>query len=277
MGFGSIVIMPYLRKYKIKQVIRDNVGCEYDPSSIHDIGVKEYEKNIKIVDMTGDYARIKNSAAWHQALSPRYDSFKNYCFLILFFGYVSNFSVAFCLAPLVALIGMLFKLRSDRFHLCCNTQRPLPRRVSGIGIWLTVLDQMCTFAIITNVLIIYFTTSSVFDIYSTILFEHLLLGIRFGLKLIIPEMPLPVKAEIRIHHIQRIMRRKKLIEKAYQTKRDKNNKRKYAKYNKYSPLHSRDNSVRTQLSIQSIQSNKSYNNKQQTTNIHIDDFVHAIY
>merc|ERR1712130_854470 len=152
--------------------------------------------------------------------------------------------------------------------------RPLPRRVSGIGIWLTVLDQMCTFAIITNVLIIYFTTSSVFDIYSTILFEHLLLGIRFGLKLIIPEMPLPVKAEIRIHHIQRIMRRKKLIEKAYQTKRDKNNKRKYAKYNKYSPQHSRDNSVRTQ---QSIQSNKSYNNKQQTTNIHIDDFVHAIY
>merc|ERR1712087_125515 len=169
------------------------------------------QQHDKVIDMTGDYARIKQSASWHQALSPQYDSFKNYCFLILFFGYVSNFSVAFCLAPLVALIGMLFKLRSDRFHLCCNTQRPLPRRVSGIGIWLTVLDQMCTFAIITNVLIIYFTTNIwQADISTLIIFEHLLLGIRFGLKLIIPEMPLHVKADIRIHQITRSMRRKKL-------------------------------------------------------------------
>ena len=110
----SIVILPYLRKWKIKRVITTNKKCDYDRASIYnpnpidtcskkkvesDDGDKLSAKNIehtiskndKVIDMTGDYAGIKNSAAWHQALSPRYDSFKNYCFLILFFGYVSNF------------------------------------------------------------------------------------------------------------------------------------------------------------------------------------------
>merc|ERR1719295_1877143 len=247
----SIVILPYLRKWKIKRVITSNKKSEYDPSSIHNpnyndtatkkpneliddgdkLSVKSNEpKSDKVIDMTGDYARIKNSTAWHQALSPRYDSFKNYCFLILLFGYVSNFSIAFCCAPLVALIGMLFKLRSDRFHLCCNTQRPLPRRVSGIGIWLTVLDTMCTFAIITNMLILYFTTDEVFSFLAPsreskmlilIVFEHLLLALRFGLAIVIPEMPLPVKAEIRIHQLTRLVRRKKLWEKAQSRYRHK--------------------------------------------------------
>ena len=324
--FVSIVIMPYLRKYKIKRVIKQNKKYEYDPSSIHNPNDNNFDeishhhhkinknnklgdddnmsvisnnndKNAKVIDMTGDYARIKNSQAWHQALSPQYDSFKNYCFLILFFGYVSNFSIAFCLAPLVALIGMLFKLRSDRFHLCCNTQRPLPRRVSGIGIWLTVLDQMCTFAIITNMLIIYFTTNMMmikykYKIQFLIIFEHLLLGIRFGLKLIIPEMPLPVKAEIRLHQLTRLSRRKKLLEKAqsqYQGKGNKkkrrnninklNNQRVYYNKNRNSDYQTRDNSIR-QCSVHSIQSNKSVltnNSRHHTTNIHIDDFVHAIY
>merc|ERR1712130_679345 len=274
---------PFLRKLKIKRVIKQNKKSEYDQSSIHNpndiksdddkLSVISNKNKNKVIDMTGDYARIKNSAAWHQALSPRYDSFKNYCFLILFFGYVSNFSVAFCLAPLVALIGMLFKLRSDRFHLCCNTQRPLPRRVSGIGIWLTVLDQMCTFAIITNVLIIYFTTKNVFaSNILIIIFEHLLLGIRFGLKLIIPEMPLHVKADIRIHQLTRLMRRKKLLQKA-QTQYHKKTKRKNAKqkFNRYS-YNNRNNNI--EHSVCSMQSQSMQSNKH---HIYIEDIAHAMF
>merc|ERR1719295_1161567 len=92
--FVSIVIMPFLRKYKIKRVIKRNKKSEYDPSSIHNpndttsktkimssvemtddgdkVSVKSSTepKSEKVIDMTGDYARIKNSAAWHQALSP---------------------------------------------------------------------------------------------------------------------------------------------------------------------------------------------------------------
>eukprot|EP01083_Nonionella_stella_P020986 58201_1 len=292
--FVSIVIMPYLRKYKIKRVIKRNKKSEYDPSSIHnpsdqyqtkgedDDKISVTDECHKVIDMTGDYARIKNSEPWHQAASPQYDSFKNYCFLILFFGYVSNFSIAFCLAPLVCLFGMLFKLRSDMFHLCCNTQRPLPRRVSGIGIWLTVLDQMCTFAIITNMLIIYFTTNNVATLHMIIIFEHLLLAIRFGLKLIIPEMPLPVKAEIRIHQLTRSNRRKDLFIKAQSRYSCKNKKRRNKMNQKRTQQRisdqshrSRDNSsMRSrQYSIHSVQSNKSV----RTTNIHIDDVVHAIY
>jgi len=298
----SIVIMPNLRKYKIKQVIQKNKKFQYDPSSIHnpmemekeDLGdddkhsvISNNDKNAKVIDMTGDYVGIKQSAAWQQALSPKYDSFKNYCFLILFFGYVSNFSTAFCCAPVIALIGMLFKIRSDRFHLCCNTQRPLPRRVSGIGIWLTVLDQMCTAAVITNTLIIYFTTDNVFQLYwrnsnhdeyqltMIIIFEHLLLIIRFGLKWIIPEIPLPVKAEIRLHQLTRVSRRKKLLEKAHsQQKRSSKNQ----KYNRKVGV--RDNNLLRQSSIRSVKSNMSVlsnPSRHHTSNIHIDEFVHAFY
>jgi len=343
----SIVVLPYLRRWKMKRVIARNKKSEYDPSSIHNpndvpsataqkmqhqqlsnghkaecsrkgadkhcdeklaakAGGGGDPKSDTVIDMTGDWARIKNSAAWHQALSPRYDSFKNYCFLILFFGYVSNFSIAFCCAPLVALIGMLFKLRSDRFHLCCNTQRPLPRRVSGIGIWLTVLEAMCTFAIITNVLILYFTTDHVFaflapgrdsETLTIIVFEHLLLAFRFGLGLIIPEMPLTVKAEIRIHQLTRLVRRKKLWENAqsrFRTKKRKKSGRCHRKpredrHKHCSRLlrrddgdcanHKLDAADSEDRHLQRLSSAKRYcgNPRAPAASIRIDDVMHAMF
>merc|ERR1712129_362453 len=148
------------------------------------------------------------------------------------------------------------------------------------------------FAIITNMLIIYFTTDNrrvfvgidIADDYQMlmiIVFEHLLLCIRFGLKLVIPEMSLTVKAEIRIHQLTRSKRRKKLLERAQSRYRNQKKAKRMGARNRnqknrlYSEHGSRDHSSSSnQHSLHSAQAIKS---RHQTANIHIDDFVHAIY
>jgi anoctamin-8 len=56
------------------------------------------------------------------------------------FGYVSFFSVAFPLAPLLAVLHNVVELRCDAYKLLHTKQRPLARRVGSIGVWLFVLQ-----------------------------------------------------------------------------------------------------------------------------------------
>lgn len=156
-------------------------------------------------------------------------------FPVLVFGYVTCFSVAFCLAPLVALVGMLLKMQSDRYYVCCNTQRPLPRRVSGIGIWLRLLEQMSTLAIVTNVMIIYFTTSQLSFYFPNssgerqfamvLLYEHILFGIQYVIGMIIPETPENIKEKMREHEMKLDHMRRKLLKNRLDRDRNMYNRR----------------------------------------------------
>ena len=52
---------------------------------------------------------------------------------VIQFGYVTCFSMAFSLAPLVALLNNFIEIRADAYKLCYNTQRPHARKAGGIG------------------------------------------------------------------------------------------------------------------------------------------------
>ena len=73
--------------------------------------------------------------AWEESQLAKYDTFEDYTEILIQFGYVSFFSIAFPLAPVLALINNLFELRADAYKLCNSKQRPLARKASGIGIW----------------------------------------------------------------------------------------------------------------------------------------------
>ena len=76
-----------------------------------------------------------SAKAWEESQLGRYDTFEDYTEILIQFGYVSFFSIAFPLAPLLALLNNLFELRGDAFKLCNSKQRPVARKASGIGIW----------------------------------------------------------------------------------------------------------------------------------------------
>ena len=94
--------------------------------------------------------RHAKSVAWAEARLPEYDSFEAWANVLLTFGFVTFFSWAFPLAPALALARSLASLRTNAVNLTYNTRRPIARKASGIGVWLTLLHLMSMLALLTN-------------------------------------------------------------------------------------------------------------------------------
>ncbi|CAG2105403.1 unnamed protein product [Medioppia subpectinata] len=87
--------------------------------------------------------------------------FYEYLELVLQFGFVTVFVSAFPLAPLFALVNNFFEIRFDAKKIITSFKRPVAQRVKSIGIWYRILDAMGKLSVITNAMIIAFTTSFV--------------------------------------------------------------------------------------------------------------------
>ena len=102
--------------------------------------------------------RQARARAWKEAAMPEHDTFDDYAALMIQFGYVTFFSLAFPLVPGLALLNNILEVRSDAFALCYLKRRPVARKVRGIGVWLNVLQLMTAVAVLTNVAHIGFST-----------------------------------------------------------------------------------------------------------------------
>ena len=78
--------------------------------------------------------------------------------LVIQYGFVTIFVSAFPLAPLCALINNIFELRLDAKKLLIHHRRPVAIRVRDIGIWLQIMESLGRISVITNALIIAFTS-----------------------------------------------------------------------------------------------------------------------
>lgn len=70
---------------------------------------------------------------------------------MLQYGFVTIFVAAFPLAPLFALINNVLEMRLDAKKLLTCYRRPVPQRVSDIGVWYRILDSIGKLSVITNV------------------------------------------------------------------------------------------------------------------------------
>lgn len=126
---------------------------------------------------------------------------------------MSFFSIAFPLAPLLALLNNIVELRADAFKLCATKQRPLARKASGIGIWFHVLQLMSIISVITNCVHISLTTTQIErqlghvlgvtirpqdKVWVIFIAEHAILALKLWIAFIIPTMPYQVKEKIRM-------------------------------------------------------------------------------
>lgn len=145
--------------------------------------------------------------AWEEAGLKQYDTFEDYTEMLVQFGYVSFFSLAFPLAPLLALLNNVLELRTDAFKLCHTRQRPLAHKASGIGVWLHVLQVMSVLAVLTNCFNLAYSTSLLERAFPSVTptqkvwivfgIEHLLLLVKVWLDCVVPSVPHEVSERLR--------------------------------------------------------------------------------
>ncbi|TIB62994.1 hypothetical protein E3P77_03669 [Wallemia ichthyophaga] len=89
-----------------------------------------------------------------------YDLFEDYAEMVTQFGFISLWSVAWPLAPLMGLINNFFEIRGDAFKLIKHYSRCIPRPTDSIGPWLDALSFLSWLsAMINTSLVILFNTS----------------------------------------------------------------------------------------------------------------------
>ncbi|KAK3710543.1 hypothetical protein QZH41_009363 [Actinostola sp. cb2023] len=98
------------------------------------------------------------SQAQKDMVLEEYDQFDDYLEMVVQFGYVTLFASAFPLAAAVSIVFLFVETRSDLFKLLYVYQKPLVKRVSSIGVWYNVLYLMMLLSMLTNSLIVGFSS-----------------------------------------------------------------------------------------------------------------------
>ncbi|CAG0899825.1 unnamed protein product [Darwinula stevensoni] len=146
-----------------------------------------------------------SNAELESSMTPYPGTFDDYLEMFIQFGYVTLFSAAFPLAGLCAFLNNIVEIRSDAFKLCYIIQRPFGERVRNIGTWQDCMELMGLVAIVVNVTLIGQmgplhrlapSLSQHHALLAVVVFEHLLLGLRWFLVRAIPDVPSWVKDEM---------------------------------------------------------------------------------
>ena len=162
-----------------------------------------------------------SSEVWAEARLPVYKTFGDYAEMMVQFGYVTFFSMAFPLAPGFALLNNLVEIRSDAFKLCNNTRRPVAQKASGIGVWFHALQLMSVLAVMTNLAHIGFTSDQFSQFFPNVTdaekvviifaFEHAVLVVQSLVIAVSPREPAWVRRSIRREKFLSKERRRKLF------------------------------------------------------------------
>jgi len=151
-------------------------------------------------------------------LAPYESTFEDWDELMLQYGYVLLFLVAFPLAPVLALVNNFIEIRLDAGKLSRFCRRPPPSGASSIGRWFDMWQAISYISIITNLAIIVFFTSVIdtpvtqwaedyyvaaavpteAEFIKTWIFlicEHIILAVKFALSNLIDDVP----EHIRLH------------------------------------------------------------------------------
>ncbi|EQL01518.1 Anoctamin/TMEM 16 [Ophiocordyceps sinensis CO18] len=89
-----------------------------------------------------------------------YDVTGDYREMVMQYGYLSLFSVAWPLAASCFLINNWVELRSDALKIAISCKRPIPWRSDSIGTWLTALGFLSWLGSITSSAIVYLCSNS---------------------------------------------------------------------------------------------------------------------
>ena len=197
-------------RYK-KRYIRD---YRFDPS-IHN---RVFDTDSLKIDLD---EQMKRDSYHHDGgVDETYEDFQE---LIVQYGFVTLFAVAFPIAPMLTLISNFLEMALDRDKLLNQMRRPIPLGAKSIGKWFSVLNIITGMAILTNSGILCFTVHAfadwpIFKNNPFIPFLLLLGGLCWLRKITsdsVPEIPSNYQIILKRHRciIERTLRGKKPIKK----------------------------------------------------------------
>lgn len=208
--FSFQFINSYASLYYIAFIKTHFEGCT-DGDCLYDLTIQLssiYLTNffLNIVELGLPFVRLKYKMNKYKdtILSPEeyqlnfdiYDEpLEDYMEIVISYGYLVLFGVAFPFTPLISLFLCIVELRVDAWKLCNLTRRSFPAVDGSIGIWLNIIQIMATFGVITNVAVLIFT-SDVLNLGSSerewtafFIIEHALLIFKYSLSSLIPDRP----------------------------------------------------------------------------------------
>jgi anoctamin-10/anoctamin-7 len=134
-----------------------------------------------------------------------YTTFEDFDEMVVQYGYVTLFVVAFPLAPLAALINNYVEIRLDAKKILTLSQRPKPLGAVGIGTWFSILNVLSFISVITNTIIVTFNTRIVNNWANDSLYtlawvffviEHCIGIIKMIISFAVPDIPEHIKEHI---------------------------------------------------------------------------------
>ncbi|KAF5004519.1 hypothetical protein FDECE_9003 [Fusarium decemcellulare] len=139
-NFATEVVVPYVKREvfaKAKQLkATPKVQDDHEEEAEFLERVRK-ECTLEVYDVSGDYREM-----------------------VMQFGYVSMFSVAWPLASCFFLVNNWVELRSDALKIAISSRRPIPWRTDSIGPWLTALSFISWLGSITSSSIVYLCSGS---------------------------------------------------------------------------------------------------------------------
>jgi hypothetical protein len=184
-GLGSLLIT--------KMIIGNTVEVLV-PYIMYQIGKQGERLALTEEQKARPFFRWENEAK----LAPFEDTFAEYNEMIIQFGYITLFVAAFPLAPLLALANNVLEIRTDAFKMTQIYRRPPPLIAEDIGTWYGILEVMSVICVMTNCLIISFTSNRLtkgldldlrWRFWIMIIFEHAILIFKVALAALIPDVP----------------------------------------------------------------------------------------
>ena len=135
-----------------------------------------------------------------ESFKPSYDTpLDDYMEMVISYGYIVLFGVAFPFVPIMALFLALIEVRVDAWKLCNITRRPFPDQDNSIGIWNNIIDIVSYIGAAVNIAIVLFTANA-FQISDEttkwiffLIVEHGIFALKLIIAALIPDMPKKVR------------------------------------------------------------------------------------
>eukprot|EP00808_Paulinella_micropora_P010451 g65697.t1 len=165
---------------------------------------------LKMLKHTGSYALKGKDAVVQENILPNYHgervsgTFADYAELAIQYGYVALFAPAFPLGAVVALASNVLENATDALKLLTTIRKPVYRGAKDIGPWFGVFTFLSMVAVITNSLILGFTSSQLNSIFGAststkwlvvLIIEHCVLALQFFIAEIVADTPAWVRIE----------------------------------------------------------------------------------
>lgn len=141
-------------------------------------------------------------------LAPYDSTLDDYGELVLQFGYVALFGLAFPPAAIVALLNNLIEWRTDAYKILVLSQRVSADDAADIGAWYPIMECINVLSVVSNAGMVIFTAGAadkvfkldemaagdkwrklLYRVVAFFIMEHILLSVKAGAAFLIPDVP----------------------------------------------------------------------------------------